>query len=133
MKIRITSITSNSDGTSIVEFLSQVGTGRGAWATWAAPPVVGREYDVEFDFSEVLGASVAEPQPKAGEPWVRFHDDVVELHVGVEAIDEDGVMFLRLNPECLIMVDCPALDFEVGDHLLLSLHPKALTLSPQGG
>jgi hypothetical protein len=80
---------------------------RGRWkSSRGVLPVVGREYDVEVDIVGPVSLNAATPIDEAatvGRVWLEEQSVVLECLV--EAVDEDGILTVRLSRDCLIMIE----------------------------
>ena len=98
MRIRVTA----TDGARI-SFSCDLGH---AVATWDGPPPrAGDTYDVEL----ATDATPAWATPRlhalaTGTPALRSDGDLVVIHARLESADADGVVFLRLAPDALLML-----------------------------
>jgi hypothetical protein len=107
MRIRVLSVDPSPD-TRLVTFESPVGCATAVWATSRdIPPVVGRSYDVELDIDGMVEKGKEATVLGSGAHAIAGAGDSVVIDCTVEAVDEDGVTFMRLTAGCLFMVETP--------------------------
>ena len=103
MKVTITAVSQDHRGITVFYRCSA----GGSVARWNGDaPVVGSQYDVEFEIEDVVrlgeNASLVDPAVQAE---VGVEGDTASFVGAAERIDDDGVIFFRLAPDCLMMVD----------------------------
>ena len=103
MKVRVLEVTQHSEETSIVRFESAAGTALARWASAALEPRVGEEYSAELDFRVVLSedARTIESDANAFEEL----EGLVRVSGRVESVDADGMLYLRVSRDCLLMIE----------------------------
>lgn len=107
-----------------VVFETAIGRGVARWAGKRFNPVVGAEYDVEFELGVALDPGITAKRTYHPRPFLAVRNARVAFNALIEAIDEDGMTYLRLSEDCLIMADAnPGVartgdwwEFEIGPH-----------------
>jgi hypothetical protein len=99
--ITITSVT-NTDSSSIIEYICQYGTGRGAWTIGL--PQIGQEYDVELDFDQPLHVGVNIRLADDDAPRICSSEYDITFVARIENIFDEDTASLRLG-DSLILVD----------------------------
>lgn len=125
MRIRILAARSGVDGDEVV-FDTAVGRGIGRWRTPKFAPVVGRDYDVEFQLELPLGPAYGAIRPSVLRASLEYYEDAVVLTGQVECVEEDGVAYLRLAPDCLILVDAEVEAVAPGEWWSMKITPEEL-------
>ena len=128
MKINVNSVTQEQKST-IVRFNCAAGVGTGIWIG-SKKPIKDLEYSIEVDIEKALDALVC-LQPVGAEKSITVLDRKVILTVKVEGVDVDGMCYLRLGADSLIMIERGKKQVEIGQYLTLELLPKDLELTPQ--
>lgn len=107
------------------------GTARAIWKSRSIEPLAGRTATVEFDVDTVLRLGDNAKVVGAG-PASLVHDgDGTTVHALVESSDEDNMLFLRLTPDGLIMVEGSG-EIRAGTWLRFHLRQDELVASPAG-
>jgi hypothetical protein len=127
MKAVVIRVEPRADDAPVVEFTCGTGTGKGRWRS-STPPERGARYDVELDVEDV------EPEPV--EPAVArlSHDGSTNRIVAfIESIHDDGLLIVRLSPDCLLMVETPSWEhFQSGQWISLRVPVQSLSVWPFG-
>ena len=95
----------------------------------AAPPST--SFEAEFDLDSPL-SELAWTRVEQGPGTMQIDGEETLLRCRVEAVDPDGMSFLRLASDCLLMVDAPDTRPNVGDWLELRLGRSDLRVTPTG-
>lgn len=103
MRIRIDSVLQNG-ATYLIGFTCSIGTGRGTWRSSRRNPMPGASVDVEFDFGKLAATEMRLCRRAAASMSVN-DTGVLSIHGHVDSVDEDGVWFLRLATDALVMVE----------------------------
>lgn len=121
------------DGREVVMFRSANCLARARWkARYKAE--TGRLYSVEFDLKDPIGM-LRPVDAGAREPGI-YMDSSGEnvLLCGVlEAVEDDGVGFIRVAQDCLFMCETSPGWTEVGRRIVLTVRPEDLEMTPIGG
>lgn len=123
MKIKIVKIIS----ANIVEFSTNVGIGIGTWNNNEIKE--GAQYTVELDIEQKLeiGNNVKIVSEKGC--FIRYSEHENEIQGVIDGVDEDGMIYLRLSIDCLIMIESPKEHFKEGDYLLLTVNVNNLRIT----
>ena len=129
MNIKIINAESHVDGW-LITFLCRAGKGAGLWVS-SLVPEVGFEYTVEVDIDKSIDELryCNEAQNKQS---IEFCSSVVLIRGMIESIEEDGMCYLRLSDDCLIMIDSGDIVFEEGGWIELKLAPIDIEITAQG-
>jgi hypothetical protein len=131
VRIVISEACSDASERVLVRFLDTAGTpGASRWGGRAAPQL-GRGYDVEFN----LGDSVV-PCMRAALETSRFgiwecSGGEVQVTGNIESIDDDDVAYLRLSPDCLMLIDSDS-GSQCGACVAFRIATELLIATPQG-
>jgi hypothetical protein len=128
VKIVIVEATLGADGTRVV-FRARDSVGAGRWMA-RTPPVIGEDYDAEFTIDRALEEVVQ--TVTTGSRRFELLGEENRIHAEVEQLDEDGVAFLRIAPDCVFMIEASG-SVVVGASLSLSLPWQELQVYVQGG
>lgn len=131
MRIKVMQVARNRDGT-IVTCGTTLGVATANWASRNRVPVEGAEYDVELDLDVVLERAKNMLPDDAAVPALFIEGDWVTLHATVEGVDDDGVAYLRLARDCLIMVETVG-EISAGKAIRVTVPPSAISVTPFGG
>ncbi len=100
----------------------------GTWGTSIAP-FVGAAYDVEFNLDASLDET--ERTEADGRRELAMDGDHVLVRGLIGAVDDDGVVVLRLAPDCIILIESLEAH-RVKEPLGLKLSQDALQIFPFG-
>jgi hypothetical protein len=132
MNVQIVEVGARASGAPgvIVKFASAAGV---AWARWMGerPPQVGRDYSVELDVDGPVAAYAPE-EVAAREFAIDFVNEKTTLCGLLEVVQEEGMGFFRLGPDCLVLIDTDAEWGRAGLWLRLTLAPDELEMTPIG-
>lgn len=131
MKIKILAIMNHDS--KLVNFQCDAGDAVGQWRSSKLRPVVGQQYEAELDTSVVLrdDAIILTPNQSLKNHLKRF-DPKTRLIATVERVDDDGMAYLRLAIDCLLMIESQGSLVRPGVMVSLSLEPTELQISPIG-
>ncbi len=118
-------VDTGAGGGARVSFSSSVGEGVAAWRG-SEPPAAGKKYGVELDLSFVLDKTMCK-EPADRTPGLQATRDGTDLRALVEGVDDDNVIYLRLAPDCLFMVETAG-GFAEGEAVQILLSPEQLVL-----
>jgi hypothetical protein len=93
------------------------GIGAFAVPVGSAPPRAGLRYDVEFEFDGRIDTDTNSTVVRRVVPQILVRGPVTVLAGTVEHVDEDGMAYLRLGPDCLIMIDSVPGHVAAGDRV----------------
>ncbi|RBO83299.1 hypothetical protein [Marinomonas aquiplantarum] len=130
MKIRITSF-ETVDGNVVVNFNSSVGNGVATWVG-AKEPVKNYEYDVEIDIEKSIDQVKSSKNNNEGRYSMSIGDDSTIMNGEVEFVEEDGMAYIRLSQDCLIMIDSGDSKVKDGDWINLNIPCEDIKVSAQG-
>jgi hypothetical protein len=128
MRVQIVSVGEGKEGQVMVTFAAPCGVAVAQWrGRDRARP--GDSYDIEFDVFVIVdrasNAQTAEDQA----PAMMFRGEAVLLCGSIEAVYDDGVAYLRLAPDCIMMVNTAG-DISAGDFVQISVPASALAITP---
>jgi len=118
MKIKITNIRNEH----YVEFSSAVGSGIGVCKNTHVMMKGVYDYDSEFDINIPINLKRNALLVSDRRCFIRLLEDKNEIQGLVDQIDEDGMIYLRLAIDCLIMVESENDEIKKGDYLLLTVN-----------
>lgn len=130
MKIKIVE-SAELNGNIIVTFNSKVGTGRAVWRNNGAPRLI-YEYDAEFDIDGPLEHFRVEFMPEEPEYSISIDGNSVILTGMIDSLDNDGMAYLRLSDDCLIMLESDTTILSTGERVRLKLDSQELEVTAQG-
>jgi hypothetical protein len=93
--------------------------------------VAGGHFDVEVDLDIQLGARHLAMASSAEAPRIARSGDAVHVRALVEAVDDDGVVTLRLARDCIILLECEG-GLSVGDVVRFDVSASQVRLTPIG-
>jgi hypothetical protein len=131
MRIQITEVTAEHSGVVAVGFQSVPGSARARWLGNNCAPVSGKSYDVELDVDALADANtnmriVAEP-----DTGISSNGATVRLCAMIEDMDEDGMAYLRLSDDCLLMIEVAG-EVAVGSAVEIRFPQEAVTVTVTG-
>jgi hypothetical protein len=131
MKIKI--ISAETDNLLIiVRFQCHSGEGLASWRSNNIVPVAGKEYQVEIDMTPVLRVCENASFLTGTGASIMVLDHRVQLTAEVDGVDEDGVVYLRLAPDCLFMAESVNSVFQPGSIVRTILDPRELQVTVTG-
>lgn len=84
-------------------FNSQHGRGLGRWAG-SSPPKINEEYNVELNIEFILSFDNCNiSNNEMGK--ISIIEQKLHINGKIESIDDDGMFFLRLSRDCLLMIE----------------------------
>ena len=92
----------------------------------------GQVRDVELDFDDPLREGQNVAVISGGAFRVLQHRDQTVLEGLVDSLDDDGLLYLRLGDDCLMMLDSAPGAFSVGDWIRIQCAGGQLGLTPIG-
>jgi hypothetical protein len=131
MKIRLESIQLAGAGV-LVHFTSAVGEAAALWQSTKITPAKGHEYDVELDIDAILKLGENASVQLGAKPGLAMIGTKVQIVGIVESIDDDGMVYFRLAPDCIMMIESFGSTFHKAEVLRLALEPVAIRLTPIG-
>lgn len=127
MKIQIEAVHEESEMRNLVEFATASGRGWGRWANETTPKV-GEFWDVEMD----LSAGLVPFKRENGQYSITVVDGLNHLMCFSESIDPDGLVYLRLSEDCLLMVEPGDGWRETGCWVTVIASADAIEITPIG-
>jgi hypothetical protein len=128
MKVRLVEVLQD-EGRATVRYECSLGVSSASWGDPSIEPVVGDDYFIEFTFLDPIrlgeNASVL---PRAGRAAVGVCDSLAQVDGLVEEIDEDGIVALRLAPDCLALIESHPGVLEKGTWLRLRFPASRIEL-----
>jgi len=111
---------------TIVEFSTNVGIGIG---TCDNNEFREGEYYAELDIDQILeiGKNIKIVHEK--NCFIRHSDHENEIQGIIDGVDEDGLFYLQLSIDCLIMIESANDCFKEGDSLLLTVNANSLRIT----
>ena len=131
MRIQVTEVIPERSGVVTVGFQSVRGSARARWLGKNHAPVLGKSYDVELDVDAVADASTNMPMVAKSDTGISFTDETVRLSVVIEDMDEDGMAYLRLSDDCLLMMEVVG-EIAVGSNVEIRVPHDAVTVTVTG-
>ena len=130
MKIEVVKVVEVA-GKTVIDFHSSTGNSRGVWIGDDAP-VIGFKIDVEIDLDEpmIKGSNASLIADNKCNHITLGKNLLVEIKGQIESIDDDGMAYLRLAADCLIMIESEG--FKTGDFVLLKADPNNFEITPTG-
>jgi hypothetical protein len=128
LKIKIVS-TDTDSSPIIVRFQCRSGEGLASWRSDNIAPVAGKEYQVEIDTTAVLRVGENASFLAGSGAGIMVLDHRVQLTAEVDRVDEDGMVYLRLAPDCLFMAESLNSVFQPGSIVRTILDPTGLQLT----
>jgi hypothetical protein len=128
--VRILEVVGGTEHPPLVRFDAKAGRAAALWNSEVVPPKVGKEYSAELDVNLVLSSDARAAH--GGVESLSESGDSVQIGATVEGIDSDGLLYLRISEDCLVMVESSG-QFAVGDSVRFSCNATDLCLSAQEG
>lgn len=133
MRILVTGVAEHRDGAPGVAFSCAIGSAVARWQGKTQEPHVGAEYDVELDIDDVLRPGDTLQLIESSQAAIKHSEEVNEIIGLVEAVDDDGMLFVRLSPDCLMMVEITHQErLGPGQWLRMRVPRQALSVWPFG-
>ena len=107
MNVKILEIIGSKELGVVVRFSCSAGIGLGCWKQVAELPVPGDCFSAELDVDELLAfpANLAWLQDGPSELRIALDEEHLTMRGRIESIDEDGMVYLRLADDCLVMIE----------------------------
>jgi hypothetical protein len=131
MQIRIVAAASNETLPSLVTFESTAGTARARWVSKEHQPRIDKSYDVELDVDGTVSEKTNARKTGESSPGIAGNDEETVLRARVESVDVDGMAYLRLATDCLVMIETEG-EFSAGDFIEIRLPPKSVSVTVTG-
>jgi hypothetical protein len=131
MRIQVVAVSQEADGHLSVTFESGAGRARGKWVSKNCNPEVGKAYDAEMDAEAIADRQTNTSDGRQGCRGLRIENGVVVLEADIAAIDDDGLAYLRLADDCLLMIETSG-DFSTGEVLRIELPFPAVSVTVTG-
>ncbi|ELY5144792.1 TPA: hypothetical protein RQK43_003680 [Vibrio vulnificus] len=132
MKIKILDVTA-VNGERFVRFQTEVGQGGGV-AKWMNEenPIVNYSYDVELDTDKTISEVLKNTYHQVPEHALTVNGNKVLMFGVLESIEDDGMAYLRLYPDSLVMIDVGDANFSAGENVVLEVDRSELEITAQG-
>lgn len=130
MKIIILNV-QEVNGDVFVSFQSAAGQATAKWMN-SENPRVDCCYDVELDTDKSISESIAENSIKFPSTALSSQEDIVFMYGVIESVEDDGVAYLRLVPDALVMIESGDMQFFEGDYVLLKLKSSEIEVTAHG-
>jgi hypothetical protein len=131
MRIHVVSTKQGADGHLYVTFEASPGRAVARWSSKRYKPEIGRSYDVELDADTAADRQTNTNTGRTDVRSLRFENDEVVVEGSVESIDDDGLAYVRLSDDCLLMIETAGA-FSAGEALRIILPAQALSVTPTG-
>jgi hypothetical protein len=131
VKVKVVSVERADDGALVVAFTAPCGIANARWRGEGIAPQVERECDVELDVSVTADRAINTKNTQIVLPSLLTQVDTVLLRGGIEGVDEDGLAYLRIASDCLLMIDTAG-GISVGDVVEICVPSSALSITPTG-
>jgi len=114
----------------VVEFSSKIGRGRAHWKGASAEGYLACDIEFTIASAAARGTNAMPGRPNGFQ--ISLIGDATLLAGLVEGVDEDGVFYFRLAPDCLVLVDAEPGTFRAGEWIEITCPPDELLLYPIG-
>lgn len=131
MRIKLVDICSEADGSYWVTFESTAGRVRARWSNKTVLPKPGKEYDAELYVAATADRQTNAQTSSDKSTRLLVFGDMIEVSARIEDVEDDDVMFLRLSPDCLVMIDSTG-GFTAGEFVSIRLPTDALSVTVVG-
>jgi hypothetical protein len=131
VKVQVISVETASDGALMATFGSLCATASAHWRSKKFTPHAGEEYDVELDVSVIADRATNTRSVEVASPALFVQGEMVLLRGAVEGVEDDGLVYLRMAPDCLVMVDTAG-GISTGDVVQICVPSSALSITPTG-
>jgi len=92
-----------------------------------AEPTLETTYDVELDINGSI-SDLQIPNPEVGEYFIHAKLDYSTINGRLESVESDGMGFLRLSDDCLIMIETGSARLSEGQWIKLEIHYSKLVI-----
>ncbi|AKF06852.1 hypothetical protein DB32_004001 [Sandaracinus amylolyticus] len=96
-----------------------------------ASPALGAQ-SIELDVDERLELGGNAQRTDERSPRWTQHDDAIEWIGSVEEVEDEGLVYLRLAPDCLVTIEAAPDAFVAGEWLHLALRARSVTVCAFG-
>lgn len=128
MKVKVVDVDRSDPHCVLVCFECRAGVGAAVWSEDEAP-VVGNRYGVELDIDTTLTSE--HKVVGGGAPTLKVDGRDVFFDVWVDSVDPDGVIYLRLALDALVMVESSG-GIAPGDRLRFGCRARDVSLTVIG-
>jgi hypothetical protein len=87
-------------------------------------------YDVEIDIDQVLKKNSLSISKSKNNVSFSGDEENIEVCGVVDSVDDDGMIYIRIQAFCLIMVESENCSVLIGEFIVLSLKTDNISLSP---
>jgi len=119
------------DGNVVVYFKSSIGDGIAIWVG-EKEPIKNYEYDVEIDIESSIDQVKSRNNANKGRYSISIEGNSTLMSGEVESVEEDGMAYLRLSQDCLIMIESGDSKVKGGDWVNLNIRCENIEVSAQG-
>lgn len=119
------------DGEVFVYFKSAAGQAFAKWMN-SEYPRLNYCYDVELDTDKSISESVTEGFIDMPRDNLSMQGDVVFMYGALESIEDDGMAYLRLSPDALVMIESGEKRFSAGESVLLKFEKSEIEVTALG-
>lgn len=112
-----------------VRFIGSFGTGVGVWKSNSIP-TVGKEYSVELDIEKSMDELEFE-RVKNSAIGIWEIGKKVKMTGILDGVDPDGMCYLRISNDCLIMIDTEELQIDNGEIITIFVPVGELEITAQ--
>lgn len=130
MKITILDV-AKVNGGYFVSFKSGAGQGIAKWMN-EKNPVASHSYDVELDTDKTISDVSKDASNQTPENALTIDGDKVLMFGILESIEDDGMAYLRLSPDGLVMIEVGDDSLSEGESMLLEIERSDLEVTAQG-
>lgn len=131
MRIHVEEVNLLPDSLQLVRFQCQSGETWGNWSNHQLVPRRSQDYSVELDVDQVMTLGQNASYSRQSECAVNHEEGLVTLNGLVEDRDDDGMIYLRIAPDCLMMIESEGAEIQKGKWLQVRLEPSFLRISAQ--
>jgi hypothetical protein len=132
VRILVDDIRRGPDSRIEIAFSCAIGGGVATWRSAHGPPHAGRSYDVEIDIADSMELGRNTSILAAPRPAISGTEERARLSGTIDSVDEDGLVYLRLAPDCVVMIDASPGEFEPGHAVELDVPIASVELVPFG-
>lgn len=118
-------------GATVVNFSSDLGCGIVKWGG-GDKPNIGYEYDVEIDIGKTIDEIYFSNNENKDKYLISSNENFTFINGKIESIDEDGMVYLRLAQDCLIMIESVNSKINQGDWIGLNIMYEDIEIFAQG-
>ena len=114
----------------MVLFECSIGVALALWRGKTTPQT-GSSLDVEIDINILLGIGRSAIYDNSCVNSMSHNGLINNIIAPVESVDGDGMIFLRISPDCMVMAESIGA-IKPGAWLSISVMPHKISITPQG-